>query len=76
MLKKIESEAFKKSEEIRGNADAKVTQLYAEAYKKDPDFFQFMRTMESYKDAIDKDSTLILSTDNEYYNYLEQVDNR
>jgi membrane protease subunit HflC len=76
MLKKIESEAFKKSEEIRGNADAKVTQLYAEAYKKDPDFFQFMRTMESYKDAIDKDSTLILSTDNEFYNYLEQVDNR
>lgn len=73
-LNKIQSEAYRKVEEIRGLADAKAAQTYATAYNQSPqsvDFYQFTRTMQAYKSIIDKDATLILSTDSELFRYLK-----
>ncbi|MFB6263949.1 MAG: protease modulator HflC [Bradymonadaceae bacterium] len=69
-LDEIQSRAARKAEEIRGKADAKVTDIYAQAYQKDPQFYEFLRTLESYKDVLDEQSTLIMSTDSEYLKYL------
>lgn len=72
-LQVITSEVFKKTEEIRGRADARATEVYAEAYNVDPEFYRFLKTMESYKQVLDKDSTLVLSTDSEFFNFLESA---
>lgn len=71
-LKKISSESFRHAEEIRGKADAKATAIYAAAYNQEPDFFRFMRTLESYQKTIGQNNRLILSTDNDYFQILQQ----
>jgi membrane protease subunit HflC len=70
-LQEIESEAFKTAEETRGLADAEATQIYASAYSKDPDFYQFLKTLETYRSSLDKDVTLVLSSDSEFLKFLK-----
>ncbi len=70
-LQEIESEAFKRAEKIKGSADAEATIIYAEAYGKDPEFYSFVQTLEIYREALDKNSSLILSTDSEFLKYLK-----
>lgn len=70
-LKEIQSEAYRKAQEIKGKADAEATKIYAQAYNNDPDFYSFVKTLESYKKTINKDTTLMLTTDNEFYEYLK-----
>lgn len=71
-LKTIESEAFKTAEEVRGLADAEATAIYARAYNKDPDFYQFTKTLETYRNSFGKDVTLILSSDSELLSFLKK----
>jgi membrane protease subunit HflC len=66
-LKKISSESYRKAEEIRGTADAEATAIYASAYNQEPDFYRFMRTLESYQKTVNTNNRLILSTDSAYY---------
>lgn len=70
-LKRITSEAYKIAEEIKGKADAESTKLYAKAFGVDPDFYSFIKTLEIYSDAFDKDTSLVLSTDSEFFKYLK-----
>lgn len=70
-LKKITSEAYRKAQEIKGKADAESTRIYAEAFGRDPDFYSFLQTLDIYKEAMDKESTLILSTDSEFLKYFK-----
>jgi membrane protease subunit HflC len=70
-LQEIESEAFKKAQKIKGSADAEATIIYAEAYGMDPEFYSFVQTLEIYREALDKNSSLILSTDSEFLKYLK-----
>ncbi len=70
-LNEIQSEAYRKAEEIKGKADAKATKIYAEAYNKDPEFYAFLKSLNTYKKSIGKSTTLILSTDSEYLKYLK-----
>jgi membrane protease subunit HflC len=70
-LQEIESEAFKKAQRIKGDADAEATVIYAEAYGRDPEFYSFTQTLEIYREALDKNSSLILSTDSEFLKYLK-----
>lgn len=72
-LKSIESEAYRKSVEIRGEADAKAAAIYAAAYGKDPEFYAFVRSLESYRKAVGSNGKLILTTDSEFYKYLQDV---
>jgi modulator of FtsH protease HflC len=64
-LNKIQSEAYGQVEEVRGAADAKATEIYAKAYNQSPEavaFYEFTRTMQSYKSIIAENTTLVLST--------------
>ena len=70
-LNQITSEAYKVAEEIEGKGDAEATRIYADAYNKDPEFYAFLNTLNTYKNTIDKDTTVILTTDSEYLTYLE-----
>lgn len=73
-LDEIESEAYRTAQEIKGKADAEAIQVYANAYNKDPDFYEFQKTLETYKHTIDKKNTLIMGTDSEYYKFLKKID--
>lgn len=73
-LKQITSEAYRKAQGIRGKADAEVTKIYAEAYSKDPEFYAFLKTLDTYRETIDKDTTIILTTDSDYYKYLKRLE--
>lgn len=70
-LKQISSEAYRKAQELKGKADAESTQLYAEAYSVDPEFYTFIKTLELYRDALDKNSSLVISTDSDIFKYLK-----
>ena len=69
----ISSEAYRKAEEIKGNADAEAAAIYAEAYNEDPDFYKFWKSMESYKKNL-KDYPATLSTEMDYFNYMYSPD--
>ncbi len=75
-LQRITSEAYRIAEEIRGDADAEATRVYADAFGKDPAFYTFLRTLESYSEAIGKESALILTTDSEYFRLLKSRSGR
>ena len=73
-LNKIQSEAYRQVEEIRGVADAKATEIYARAYNQSPEaveFYEFTRTMQSYKSLIAANTTLVLSTDSDLFKFLK-----
>jgi membrane protease subunit HflC len=72
-LKRIESDAYRESVEIRGRADAEAAAIYAEAYSEDPDFYTFVRTLESYRKAIRENARLVLSTDADFYRFLQRA---
>ena len=69
-LKRIQSEAYRRAQEIMGEADARATKIYADAYNRDPEFYQFMKTLETYRTIMDKETWLLLSTDAEFLKYL------
>lgn len=76
-LKRIQSEAYREVEEIRGDADAKATGIYAAAYNRTPeavDFYEFQKTMDMYKTVLQDNSTLIMSTTSEAFEYLKSMD--
>jgi len=73
-LKQITSEAYRKAQGIRGKADAQTTKIYADAYNKDPHFYSFLKTLETYQKTIDENSTIILTTDCDYYRYLKGLE--
>jgi len=70
-LKVIESEAYRKTQEIMGRGDAEAVAIYAAANNRDRELYRFLRTMETYRATIDKDSWLMLSTDADLFRYLE-----
>jgi modulator of FtsH protease HflC len=69
-LKEIRSEAYRKAQEITGKADAEATKIYADAFGRDPEFYQFLRTLEAYPQAMDRNTSLFLGADSEFYRYL------
>lgn len=75
-LKRITSEAYRTAQEIMGRADAEATKIYAQAYNRDPEFYQFMKTLETYRTSLDKETWLILSTESEFLKYLKDSRSR
>src|SRR5690606_32449758 len=76
-LAEIQSEAFRISEEIRGEADAEATAIYASAYnqnRQSVDLYKFLRTMESFEKSLDENTSIILSTKSEFFKYLNSLD--
>ena len=70
-LKKIQSEAYRKAQEIKGKADAESTKVYAQAYNLDPEFYQFMKSLDSYRTSLTKETYMFLGTDSEFLKYLK-----
>jgi membrane protease subunit HflC len=70
-LKRITSEAYRTAQVIKGKADAEATKLFAEAYGIDPKFYSFVKTLEIYNDTLDQKSSIVLSTDSEFFKYLK-----
>jgi len=75
-LLRIQSEAYKTAQEIKGKADAEATKIYAQAYNLDPEFYQFMKTLETYRTVMDKETWLMISTDAEFLKYLKATRKR
>jgi membrane protease subunit HflC len=75
-LKTIRSEAYRKVQEIQGKADAEAARIYAEAYGRDPEFFQYLRTLEAYSEGVDSSTSFILGTDTDFYRYLRSSGRR
>ena len=72
-LKLITSEAYRQAQSITGKADAEAINIYAQAYSQNPEFYSFLKTIETYKNTIDAGSTIVLTTDSDYYKYLKQL---
>ncbi len=68
--KEILSNAYLMSQSIKGEADAKAIKIYADAYGKSSEFYNFIKTLDTYKNTIDSTTQLILSTDNPYLKYM------
>ena len=69
--KELMSSAYFKSQEIIGRADAEAMDIYANAYSKDPDFYNYYKTLETYKKTLDSTTVFILSTDNKFLKFIE-----
>ncbi len=77
-LLRIQSGAFRQAEEIRGDADAEAAAIYNAAYNKSAaarDLYDFVKSMEAYTRTIDSETSLIISTDSEFYKYLNSINN-
>jgi len=66
------ADAYKISQEIRGAGEAKAFKIYADAYRQDPKFFEFIRTMEAYSKVFATNTTMVLSPDSEFLRYLKK----
>ena len=73
-LQEIRSEAYRKAQEIKGKADAEAIKIYADAYNNDPEFYSFVKTLDTYRKTINKDTTLMFSTENDFYGYLGGIE--
>jgi len=74
-LKQIGSEAYRTAEEIRGKADAAATEIYARAYnrsRESQDFYEFLKTMETFETTVDSETTLVFSSAGDFYGYLRR----
>jgi membrane protease subunit HflC len=78
-INEIASTAYKQVQEIRGEADAKATAIYAKAYTQKPEaaeFYRFLKSMETYGKVINGDSSIVLSTNSELFSLLKRVDGK
>ncbi|NOY85088.1 MAG: protease modulator HflC [Nitrospirae bacterium] len=66
------AEAYKKQQKLMGQGDAEAFRIYAEAYGKDPQFFEFMRSMEAYKKVFNEGTTLVTTPQSEFFKYMQQ----
>jgi modulator of FtsH protease HflC len=75
-LNEIESTAYRQVQQIRGEADARATEIYARAYAQSPqaaEFYAFMKSMETYRKILARDSTLVLSTESDLFGMLKRA---
>lgn len=74
-LREVESEAYRKVQEVRGAADAEATRIYAEAYDKNAEareFYGFLKTLDTYRSVLGNRTNLVLSTDSDLFKLLRQ----
>lgn len=76
-INEINSLAYQKVQEIRGEADARATEIYAKAYTQRPeaeDFYRFLKSMETYGKVVNKDATFVMSTNSDLFALLKRVE--
>ena len=75
-MDRLRPEAYRKAQEIIGKADAEAARIYAEAYGQDPEFYAFYQTLYAYKQTLQKNASLLLTTGSDFYRYLKSVDGK
>ena len=71
----IIAEAYRESQEIKGLGDAQSTQIYADAFSANPDFYSFYRSLEAYKSTFnDKSNMILLKPDSDFFRYFNDTD--
>jgi modulator of FtsH protease HflC len=75
-LDRIRSEAYRKAQETIGKADAEAARIYAESYGQDAEFYAFYQTLDAYKQTLQKNSSLLVTTGSDFYRYLKYVDGK
>jgi membrane protease subunit HflC len=78
-LLELESEAYKEAEEIKGEADANASRIYAEAYNRSPQassYYEFKKTLEAYEQILNSDVSLILTTDSPLFRLFKTFDSQ
>jgi membrane protease subunit HflC len=76
-LKRITSEAYREAQTLIGEADAEATRIFARAYDRSEDtrsFYQFLKTMETFDQTMDVNTRLILSTEGDFFRYLQSAE--
>jgi membrane protease subunit HflC len=69
--RRIESESYRRAQEILGEAEAESTRIYADAYEQDPEFYRFLKSLETFQEVLGANDTLILSTESDLLRYLK-----
>jgi membrane protease subunit HflC len=64
------AESYRLAEKLKGEGDAEAIKVYAEAFEKDSEFYSFIRTLEAYEKSLGQDTTVILPSDSEFFQYL------
>jgi len=64
------AESYRLAEKLKGEGDAEAIKVYAEVFEQDPEFYAFVRTLETYEKSLGKDTTVILPSDSEFFQYL------
>lgn len=72
-LDRIQSEAYRQAQEIIGRADADAAAIYAASYGQDDEFYSFLQTLETYKQTMQQNSSLLLTTESDFYRYLKNT---
>ena len=76
-LLEIQSGAYRKEQEIKGKADAEATGIYASAYNSSPtaaDFYQFVKTLETYNKTLGKDTTTIFTSNSDLFRLFKNIE--
>ncbi|MCF7825448.1 MAG: protease modulator HflC [Candidatus Marinimicrobia bacterium] len=69
----ILADAYKAAQEVRGDGEAQAIKIYATAYQQDPDFYEFIRTLEAYKEVFDEKTKLVLTPESEFFRFLKEM---
>lgn len=69
-LKSIESDAYRKVQEIKGKAEAESIDIYAKTLRRDPSFYRFVRSLEAYERALPEESKILISADSKFWSVL------
>ncbi len=64
------AESYRQAEKLKGEGDAEAIKVYAEVFEKDPEFYSFVRTLEAYEKSLRRDTTVVLPSDSEFFQYL------
>lgn len=73
----LEAEAYREAEKMRGKGDAESTAIYSAAFSKDPEFYNFTRSLQAYRNSFDgKNDLLVLDPNNAFFNYLKNPDGK
>jgi membrane protease subunit HflC len=70
-LDRIQSEAYRTAQDIIGQGDAEAARIYSESYGADPEFYSFVQTLDTYKQTMQGNASLLLTTDSDFYRYLK-----
>lgn len=73
-IDRLRSDAYREAQEIIGRADAEAAGIYAQSYGQAPEFYTFVQTLAAYEKTLKNNSSLLLTTDSDFYRYLNQAD--